>query len=318
MLWTLDPATHYTYKAVDSGESQLLSCLDQDLPAKSLLELRAGAQVMFVKNLPKVNVVNGTMGVVEAFHTEHEWDAHAEAHYRQKGTAEAAPGRLGVGGPLGDLSESGFGGWASRPMPSTPAADAGPPRYPVVRVLDEDNAAVFLLCRVESFTVEERTSVSGPPLTATRVQVPLVLAWAISVHKSQALTLGPTIAHLKGVFAEGQTYVALSRVRTSHDIQIRGWDPCRVKVAQSVKDFYTRLTSAAAPRAAQPVYHGVRPTVLDLQRMGSAASALRRKQAARGAQAAAGLALGGRALLGGGSPGKDADRDVVVQVRRRP
>lgn len=66
-----------------------------------------------------------------------------------------------------------------------------------------------------------------PRLTRTngqeRLQIPLVLAWAMTIHKCQSLTLRKAVVYLSNVFASGQAYVAMSRVRTRDDLFIQGW-----------------------------------------------------------------------------------------------
>jgi len=73
-----------------------------------------------------------------------------------------------------------------------------------------------------------------------RRQIPLVLAWAMTIHKCQSLTLHKAVVHLRKVFASGQAYVALSRVRTRDDLFINGWSLSGLlKVRHAVR---TRLT----------------------------------------------------------------------------
>lgn len=52
----------------------------------------------------------------------------------------------------------------------------------------------------------------------TCVQIPLTLAWAITIHKSQGLTFDNIVIHSKGMFCPGQLYVALSRCTTLEGI----------------------------------------------------------------------------------------------------
>ena len=58
---------------------------------------------------------------------------------------------------------------------------------------------------------------------ATRTQFPLSLAWAVTIHKCQGLTLPETVIDMtpaKGKFKPGQAYVAFSRVRTIDKLHI--------------------------------------------------------------------------------------------------
>lgn len=68
----------------------------------------------------------------------------------------------------------------------------------------------------------ETTLPSGAIEVLERVQIPLALAWAATVHKAQGMTLDRATVDIDGAFAAGQAYVGLSRCRSPEGLQILG------------------------------------------------------------------------------------------------
>ena len=79
--------------------------------------------------------------------------------------------------------------------------------------------------------------------TGSFIQFPLVLAWAMTIHKSQGRTLEKVHLNLgQGAFETGQTYVALSRCRTLEGLSLaRPLVAADILVDQESKDFYQHL-----------------------------------------------------------------------------
>ncbi len=73
-------------------------------------------------------------------------------------------------------------------------------------------------------------------------QIPLRLAWAFTIHKAQGITLDVAEIDIgSGIFEFGQTYVALSRVRSLEGLYLSGFNPKRIKTSSIVIEFYDRL-----------------------------------------------------------------------------
>ncbi len=149
------PGKMHRFDMRTSGSKKYVSLLLKGVLVPETLQLKKSAVVMFVKNHPQGQYVNGTLGTV-----------------------------------------SGFEGGV-----------------PLVRIRKRET----IKAEPVSWTLED-----GEKVRAELVQVPLRLAWAVTVHKSQGLSLDAARMDLRRTFAPGQGYVALSRVRTLDGIYLEG------------------------------------------------------------------------------------------------
>ena len=81
-----------------------------------------------------------------------------------------------------------------------------------------------------------------------RQQIPLKVAYAITIHKSQGASIDSALVDIgKSVFEYGQAYVALSRVRSLEGLHVFNLDPRRIRTHPKVIHFYKSLAEPVAP-----------------------------------------------------------------------
>ncbi|MCF8274746.1 MAG: helix-turn-helix domain-containing protein [Flavobacteriaceae bacterium] len=83
-----------------------------------------------------------------------------------------------------------------------------------------------------NYTVNPETKAITEDIMGTFTQMPLRLAWAITIHKSQGLTFEKAIIDAQAAFAHGQTYVALSRCKSLEGLVLKS----KISSSQIISD----------------------------------------------------------------------------------
>jgi len=93
---------------------------------------------------------------------------------------------------------------------------------------------------IEKFDIEKKMMITEAGVT----QIPLILAWAMTIHKSQGLTLDKISCDLSDIFSAGQAYVALSRARSLEGIFIDSINFNRITADNDASRYYRGLVES--------------------------------------------------------------------------
>ena len=102
--------------------------------------------------------------------------------------------------------------------------------------VDFDRGGLFTV-KPDTWNIETEGTVQ-----ASRTQIPLCLAWALTIHKSQGMTIDLLEVNLRGSFASGQVYVALSRASSLEGLTIGdAFDPSLIHANSRALAFYEKI-----------------------------------------------------------------------------
>jgi hypothetical protein len=113
----------------------------------------------------------------------------------------------------------------------------------VVVTIDDGEDVIVVPKEWESYTYKAKGGEITKDTDGKFKQLPIKLGWGITIHKSQGMTLDGCVLDLGwGAFCHGQTYVAMSRIRSlDHMVLMRDIEPKDLIVDQVVIDFYKGL-----------------------------------------------------------------------------
>ena len=199
------------FEASSVGESKLVDTLKKTVRTQDELILKVGAKVMFIKNNNELGVSNGTMGELIGFAAVKVDDSKAKDKAKSDAKADMAEDDTIA---IDDEDSSKTADKDKKAKANTKDKSSAAPKMPVVRL----NSGREVIAEPEEWIIEDETG----DVLASYEQVPLCLAWAITIHKSQGMTLDAAEIDLSRTFELGQGYVALSRLKSLEGLKLLG------------------------------------------------------------------------------------------------
>ncbi|MFC6381556.1 AAA family ATPase [Psychrobacter glacincola] len=198
------------FEATSVGDSKLVETLKKTVRTQDDLVLKVGSKVMFIKNNTELGVSNGTMGELIGFAAVKVDDS--------KDSSDDLIEDDDIGSDKdGDVDNDKQAAKSAKEKAKKDKAKIKKPttqKMPVVRL----NTGREVIAEPEEWIIEDETG----DVLASYEQVPLCLAWAITIHKSQGMTLEAAEIDLSRTFELGQGYVALSRLKSLAGLQLLG------------------------------------------------------------------------------------------------
>ena len=195
------------FAATATGDSKLVETLKKTVRTQDELILKVGAKVMFIKNNTELGVSNGTMGELIGFAAVKINDDKDNNDDLIEDDSENAESDT-------DKNIKGKGKKTTKDKEKPKVKKPTTQKMPVVRL----NSGREVIAEPEEWIIEDETG----DVLASYEQVPLCLAWAITIHKSQGMTLDAAEIDLSRTFELGQGYVALSRLKSLAGLQLLG------------------------------------------------------------------------------------------------
>ncbi|KAJ8114082.1 hypothetical protein ONZ43_g4992 [Nemania bipapillata] len=191
----------HTWRAADGSLESL-----RDHRYEALVEFKRGMLVVLLTNLDLGRkLCNGSQGIICGYE---EFDPQKLPKLPNK--KEPTP-ENGIHGDFAEMREKHIRTFIDQKGVTKKV-------WPIVRFHNGIVRTIYADCSVHTLGNKE------PYSLLSRTQIPLAAAWAMSIHKSQSLTLDRVIVDLTRAWEEGQVYVALSRATSLSGLKIEG-DP---------------------------------------------------------------------------------------------